>query len=201
VLGKGAYGVVASAVDNQTGDRVAIKKCFKLFNNLDDAKRVAREVRILSHLNHPHIVNFLYLQPPAQPRFADLYLVSELMDTDMFNALYRRAATVDLNPTRIRSLSYQLLLGLKYLHSMGIIHRYAAEGGISITGDGLSPLLVGYPPRQLLVAAASTPLTRRDQQAACLYTDDTHQEHAWSFHDQSSSSIICGAARAVCAGT
>jgi len=64
--------VVAAAVDSESGQKVAIKKCFNLFANLDDAKRVAREIRILSHLSHPNIINFVDLQPPLKPRFTEV---------------------------------------------------------------------------------------------------------------------------------
>lgn len=48
VIGKGAYGVVASGVNKKTGETVAIKKMMDIFSNLGDTKRVLREIRILS---------------------------------------------------------------------------------------------------------------------------------------------------------
>ena len=47
-MGYGAYGVVCSAVDKQTNTKVAIKKVPKAFQDLIDAKRVLREIKILS---------------------------------------------------------------------------------------------------------------------------------------------------------
>lgn len=47
-VGYGAYGVVCSAQDKQTGEKVAIKKISKAFQDLVDAKRVLREIKILS---------------------------------------------------------------------------------------------------------------------------------------------------------
>jgi len=52
-----------------------------------------------------------------------VYLVSELMDCDLFNVLYRKASPVEMTNDRIRHLSYQLLCGLHYLHTSGVIHR------------------------------------------------------------------------------
>lgn len=55
-LGHGAYGVVVSALDRQTGARVAIKKCPNVFEDPLDAKRIAREIRLLRHFHHPNII-------------------------------------------------------------------------------------------------------------------------------------------------
>ena len=44
-IGRGAYGVVCSARNKRTGDKVAIKKVGNIFGNLVDARRALREVR------------------------------------------------------------------------------------------------------------------------------------------------------------
>lgn len=50
VIGTGAYGVVVAAEDTLTGTRVAIKKVPHWLNDLVDAKRVLREVKLLRAL-------------------------------------------------------------------------------------------------------------------------------------------------------
>ena len=47
-IGYGAYGVVCAATDKVTSTSVAIKKIPKAFQDLVDAKRVLREIKILS---------------------------------------------------------------------------------------------------------------------------------------------------------
>ena len=49
-LGKGAYGVVCSAKDAATGEKVAIKKITNAFENLVDARRTLREMKLLRYL-------------------------------------------------------------------------------------------------------------------------------------------------------
>ena len=44
-IGRGAYGVVCSARNKRTGEKVAIKKVGNIFSNLVDARRALREVR------------------------------------------------------------------------------------------------------------------------------------------------------------
>jgi serine/threonine protein kinase len=80
-LGRGASGIVVSALDNTTGERVAIKKNKKVFRK-DSLlpKRVLREILVLSHLHdHPNILaiknTFL---PKSYKTFRDVYIVTEV---------------------------------------------------------------------------------------------------------------------------
>lgn len=54
-IGVGAYGVVAAAIDMETGRKVAIKKISGVFDNFTDAKRIIREVRLMRALNHENV--------------------------------------------------------------------------------------------------------------------------------------------------
>lgn len=49
-IGSGAYGVVASALDRQRNKKVAIKKVINAFDDLIDAKRIVREIKLLSKI-------------------------------------------------------------------------------------------------------------------------------------------------------
>lgn len=53
IIGKGSYGVVCSAVDNFTGEKVAIKKITNVFEHVSDATRILREIKLLRLLKHP----------------------------------------------------------------------------------------------------------------------------------------------------
>ena len=55
-IGHGAYGVVCSALDNTTGEKVAIKKINKAFEHLTDTKRTLREIKILLHFQHENVI-------------------------------------------------------------------------------------------------------------------------------------------------
>ena len=69
-LGKGAYGTVYLAVDNETEEeyahlcsslsRVAIKRIDDVFRTKVDAKRALREIVILRHCHHPNICGLTY---------------------------------------------------------------------------------------------------------------------------------------------
>ena len=55
-IGKGAYGIVCSAVDTSTGERVAVKRISGAFDNTVDAKRTLREIMLLRQLRHENII-------------------------------------------------------------------------------------------------------------------------------------------------
>jgi serine/threonine protein kinase len=51
--------------------------------------------------------------------FSDLYLVTHLMGADLNNIV----KTQKLSDDHVQFLVYQILRGMKYVHSAGIIHR------------------------------------------------------------------------------
>ncbi|KAF3618226.1 hypothetical protein FXO38_33553 [Capsicum annuum] len=56
VVGKGSYGVVAAAVDTQTGKKVVIKKINNMFEHVSESTRILREIKLLCLLRYPDIV-------------------------------------------------------------------------------------------------------------------------------------------------
>ena len=67
-IGHGAYGVVCSALDNTTGEKVAIKKINKAFEHLTDTKRTLREIKILQHFQHENVIR-IRRRTPARPPY------------------------------------------------------------------------------------------------------------------------------------
>ncbi|KAK9688791.1 hypothetical protein RND81_09G011400 [Saponaria officinalis] len=54
-IGKGAYGIVCSALNSETNENVAIKKIASAFDNKVDANRTLREIKLLRHMDHENI--------------------------------------------------------------------------------------------------------------------------------------------------
>uniref|UniRef100_A0A383W0P6 Mitogen-activated protein kinase n=1 Tax=Tetradesmus obliquus TaxID=3088 RepID=A0A383W0P6_TETOB len=122
-IGKGAYGVVCSARNLETNEKIAIKKIAGCFENAVDAKRILREVALLSHLRHENVIALRDIVPPpaaALGAFRDTYLVYELMDTDLHQII---RSPQQLSPDHISYFIYQVLRGLKYVHSANVLHR------------------------------------------------------------------------------
>ncbi|KAG8055949.1 hypothetical protein GUJ93_ZPchr0001g32902 [Zizania palustris] len=121
VIGKGSYGVVCSAIDQHTGDKVAIKKIHNIFEHLSDAARILREIKLLRLLRHPDIVEIKHIMlPPSRRDFKDIYVVFELMDTDLHQVI---KANDDLTKEHHQFFLYQMLRALKYIHTANVYHR------------------------------------------------------------------------------
>ncbi|EMS61932.1 Mitogen-activated protein kinase 5 [Triticum urartu] len=120
-IGRGAYGIVCSVMNFETREMVAIKKIANAFDNNMDAKRTLREIKLLRHLDHENIVGLRDVIPPAIPQsFNDVYIATELMDTDLHHII---RSNQELSEEHCQYFLYQLLRGLKYIHSANVIHR------------------------------------------------------------------------------
>ncbi|KAK4369072.1 hypothetical protein RND71_012864 [Anisodus tanguticus] len=121
VIGKGSYGVVCSAIDTHTGEKVAIKKIHDIFEHISDAARILREIKLLRLLRHPDIVEIKHIMlPPSRREFKDIYVVFELMESDLHQVI---KANDDLTREHYQFFLYQLLRALKYIHTANVYHR------------------------------------------------------------------------------
>lgn len=123
VVGSGAYGVVISSHDSKADMDVAIKMVPKAFNDEVDAKRILREIKLLKHFKHDNIVGIVDMMPPNTrylEDYHDIYMVTDLMETDLHRIIYSKQK---LSIEHVQYFAYQLLRGLKYIHSADVIHR------------------------------------------------------------------------------
>lgn len=123
VIGEGAYGVVCSAIHRSSGQRVAIKK-IQPFEHQMFALRTLRELKLLRYFQEceasENIISILdIVKPPTYDAFSEVYLIQELMETD----LHRVIRTQDLSDDHAQYFTYQTLRALKAMHSADVIHR------------------------------------------------------------------------------
>ncbi|EPQ52016.1 Pkinase-domain-containing protein, partial [Gloeophyllum trabeum ATCC 11539] len=119
VIGEGAYGVVCSAMHVPTQRKVAIKRITP-FDHSMFALRTLREIKLLRHFHHENIISILdILRPTSLDDFKEVYLVQELMETD----LHRVIRTQELSDDHCQYFIYQTLRALKALHSADVLHR------------------------------------------------------------------------------
>lgn len=131
VIGEGAYGVVSSAENIVTHERVAVKRILKCLDTHPMATRVLRELKFLRLLSrHENIIQIKdVLLPGDIDKFNDTFVVFELMPTDLSRLL--RSST-DLKPEHVKYFMFQLLRGIHFMHEARVFHRDLKPNNILI---------------------------------------------------------------------
>mmetsp|Transcript_22215 Transcript_22215/g.15844 ORF Transcript_22215/g.15844 Transcript_22215/m.15844 type:complete len:100 (-) Transcript_22215:26-325(-) len=84
MLGRGSYGVVCAGENTETGEKVAIKKLFQLFNNPKQTKHLLREIKLLKFFDNDYIIRMReLLNCVSLLYFEEIYIVTELMQSDL----------------------------------------------------------------------------------------------------------------------
>ena len=93
------------------------------FSNVVESKRTLREIKLLRHFNHENIISLRdILRPESKETFEDIYLVSELLDTD----LHQYVSCV-LGPMKmLRRINYTLSFSRFTIRSITQNHHLAA---------------------------------------------------------------------------
>ncbi|KAJ5929517.1 Mitogen-activated protein kinase spm1 [Penicillium verhagenii] len=132
-LGQGAYGIVCAATNIQTGEGVAVKKVTNVFSKKILAKRALREIKLLQHFRGHRNITCLYdMDIPRPDNFNETYLYEELMECDLA-AIIRSGQP--LTDAHFQSFIYQILCGLKYIHSANVLHRDLKPGNLLVNAD------------------------------------------------------------------
>jgi mitogen-activated protein kinase 1/3 len=130
-VGQGAYGLVCSGKDTETGTPVAIKKIPNAFEDTVDCKRLLREIKILRHFKHDNILGLIDILPPVEGKstWKDVYIVSDLMDTDLHYIIHSKQPLTD---EHFKYFLYQILRGVHAIHSAHVLHRDLKPGNLLV---------------------------------------------------------------------
>jgi serine/threonine protein kinase len=114
LLGSGGFGDVYLC-KRDTDDRIFAKK--KLRDDVDDAgrKRFSREVRLISALDHPHIIRVVAKRLSDAPYFYIMPLYKRSLRSEL--------PTLVENESRIYPIFSSILEGVEYAHKQGVIRR------------------------------------------------------------------------------
>jgi tRNA A-37 threonylcarbamoyl transferase component Bud32 len=133
LLGEGASGVVYAALDQEVGQRVALKMLRPELVDPVHRERFRREVRSARH-GHPNAVTVHDLHELD----GRLVLSMELVSGASLRALLSSSERLSIDDTL--SVARQMAAALEHLHGHGLVHRDVKPGNILITPDGTAKL-------------------------------------------------------------
>ncbi|MDQ3138761.1 MAG: protein kinase [Gemmatimonadota bacterium] len=121
-LGRGSVAIVYLARDRRYDRQVALKLLRPDLATATDARRFRREIKILAHLYHPHILQ-LYdsgVLPPGSGA-AGLYYVMPYVRGESLRQRLNRERTLSMDAAA--GLAADVAEALAYAHAQGVIHR------------------------------------------------------------------------------
>lgn len=122
LIGEGSYSKVKEVIDSETLERRAVKimKKQRLKKIPNGEENVRRETRLMSKLNHKNVIKLVDILYNDEKQ--KLYIVMEYCVT-VLQELFDRAPQNKLPISQAHYYFVQLIEGLEYLHSQGIIHK------------------------------------------------------------------------------
>lgn len=139
LIGRGTYGHVYIALSVTTGETIAVKQVEmpRTFSDKEDQRTkgmissLKAEIELLKDLDHPNIV--LYLGMEQTQEYLSIFL--EYVPGGSVGRIIRTHGKFEENV--IKFFTLQILEGLEYLHSLGILHRDMKADNILIDQDGM----------------------------------------------------------------
>jgi len=118
-LGSGAFASVFKGLNNDTGGLFAVKQIEVDLSNPRKTKEALLELQVMKSLQHPNIVHYLGAQLDSS--LGCMYVFLELVPGGSISSMLIKFGP--FNEGVIRKYMKQILSGLEYLHSVGVIHR------------------------------------------------------------------------------
>ena len=168
-IGVGGMGEVYKAVDTRLNRRVAVKFLTNTLANNKDAKRqLMKEAQAVAMLDHPNICSVHSIEQMEDSQFIVMQFIEG-------QTLGESIGARDTTPAEFRSIARQILSGVAFAYSHGVIHRDLKPGNIMLTPDGTIKVLdFGLakiiPQRSLLDNGATDDVSQFSQAGAIIGT-------------------------------
>ena len=119
LIGQGAFGKVNLGLNVLTGRVVAIKSFNKLNlnSNSENMRKIKYETNLMKKLNHPNITKILEL---FEDKEYILIIMEYINGGNLFSFLKKHRK---VSEKTAKLLYRQIILGIKYMHEQGIVHR------------------------------------------------------------------------------
>ncbi|KAH9421346.1 NUAK SNF1-like kinase 1 [Dermatophagoides pteronyssinus] len=117
-LGQGTYGKVQLAINNESGQEVAIKTIKKnKVSNQQDLVRIRREIQIMSSINHPNIIHIFEV---FENKDKIVLVMQYASGGELYDYVSYHKALSDMEARRVFR---QIATAIYYCHKNKICHR------------------------------------------------------------------------------
>lgn len=135
MLGRGAFGTVYLGLDEETGHLFAVKK-IQIDPTQNNASaqldRLQNEIRLLSRIQHPNIVQ--YLGSTIDKTTHHLLIFLEYVAGGSLMSMMSKFGP--FKEQVVRQYCIQVMKGLELLHQRGIVHRDIKSANILVDSNG-----------------------------------------------------------------
>jgi len=187
LIGEGSYSKVKEVIDSESLERRAVKimKKQRLKKIPNGEENVRRETRLMSKLNHKNVIKLVDLIYNEEKQ--KLYIIMEYCVT-VLQELFDRAPGNKLPISQAHYYFVQLIEGLEYLHSQGIIHKDIKPSNllidnsnvIKITDLGVSEQLDPFDPSDWCSTSQGSPAFQAPELAEGVERFSGYKIDIWS---------------------
>ncbi|KAJ0239060.1 Mitogen-activated protein kinase kinase kinase 5 [Hirschfeldia incana] len=139
LIGRGTFGSVYVASNSETGALCAMKEV-ELFpddpKSAECIKQLEQEIKLLSNLQHPNIVQY-FGSEIVDDRF---FIYLEYVHPGSINKYIRDHGGGTMTESVVRNFTRHILSGLAYLHSKKTVHRDIKGANLLVDASGVVKL-------------------------------------------------------------
>merc|ERR1719334_2827874 len=130
-VGKGNYGTVWKGEDKKTGKTIAIK-IIDLEKSGEEIDEVQKEIKALSNMNSRNVTQYI----ESFVKGNHLWIIMEYLGGGSVRDVIVSKGETGLEEVYIAIILKEVLHGLKYMHSLGKIHRDIKSANILLASNG-----------------------------------------------------------------
>ncbi|CAD2222482.1 protein kinase [Angomonas deanei] len=135
-IGKGSFGAVFEAL--LANQRTVCVKVVELGSIVEkeELEKLHNEIALMKRMQHPNIVQYYGSLQDTSKNTINIFM--ELVTGGSLNSVIKKFKTIPRKT--LQQWTYQIVLGVKYLHECGIVHRDIKGDNVLVTPDGIIKL-------------------------------------------------------------